>query len=199
MKSTTRIEVLLADVFAGVDVDRDERFGLVDDDRPARWKRHPALQGVLDLRLDAEGLEERLGAAGELEPVDERRGNGGKEIRQPRVGLLIVDPDRFEVAGDEVPNRAQSEVELAVERRGGRRAVRLAEDPVGELGQVAAVGRELHTRAALRRGSRDEPAVCRQHLQDPSQPFALLFVGDPPRDPDLADAGQIDESASGQR
>src|SRR6266404_6349888 len=53
-------ERVAANELAGVDVDRDERFGLVDDDRYPGSERDPVLQGVLELRLDAEPLEERL-------------------------------------------------------------------------------------------------------------------------------------------
>ena len=49
----------LADVAAGVDVDGDERLGLVDDDRAARLQPDLALERLVDLRLDAVLLEDR--------------------------------------------------------------------------------------------------------------------------------------------
>src|SRR5688572_3252913 len=52
----------LADVTAGVHVDRRERFGLIDDQRPAARQRHLAAQGAPDLVLDAVGVEDRLAA-----------------------------------------------------------------------------------------------------------------------------------------
>ena len=50
---------LLADVAAGVDVDRDQRLGLVDDQIAARLQPHLAAQRLVDLRLDAVLLEDR--------------------------------------------------------------------------------------------------------------------------------------------
>src|SRR5687768_2046487 len=49
---------LLADIAAGVDVDGDERLGLVDDDRAAGLQPHLAAQCLVDLRLDAVLLED---------------------------------------------------------------------------------------------------------------------------------------------
>ena len=46
-------------VGAGVDVDGDERLGLVDDDLAAARERDLALAGLLDLALDVEALEDR--------------------------------------------------------------------------------------------------------------------------------------------
>ena len=57
--STVSSRLLLADEAAGVDVDRDQRLGLVDDEVAARLEPDLALERVLDLRLDAESLEER--------------------------------------------------------------------------------------------------------------------------------------------
>ena len=43
----------------GVDVDRDQRLGLVDDDVAAGLQRHLRLQHAVELRLDAEAREDR--------------------------------------------------------------------------------------------------------------------------------------------
>ena len=45
--------VRFADELAGVDVDRDQRLGLVDDDIAARLQPDPRLDGLVDLGLDA--------------------------------------------------------------------------------------------------------------------------------------------------
>jgi hypothetical protein len=46
-------------VGAGVDVDGDEGLGLVDDDFAAGGQGDLALEGLLDLALDVEALEDR--------------------------------------------------------------------------------------------------------------------------------------------
>ena len=58
--------VLLADVAAGVDVDRGERLGLVEDQIAAGLEPHAPLEGARDLGLDAVLVEERRDALVEV-------------------------------------------------------------------------------------------------------------------------------------
>ena len=51
----------LARRLAGVDVDGDERFGLVDDEVAARAQRHVRAEHGVELPLDLEAREQRLG------------------------------------------------------------------------------------------------------------------------------------------
>ena len=50
----------LADVLAGVDVDGDQRLGLVDDDVAAGLQPDLRAQGLFELLRDAELIEDRL-------------------------------------------------------------------------------------------------------------------------------------------
>src|SRR5262249_8570481 len=59
--------VLLADVAAGVDVDRGERLGLVEDEVATRLEPDPALEGARELRLDAVLVEDRREALVEMD------------------------------------------------------------------------------------------------------------------------------------
>ena len=62
------LDRMLAGGAAGVDVDRDQRLGLVDDDVAAGLQRHLRLQHAVELRLDAVAREERDGVADTAEP-----------------------------------------------------------------------------------------------------------------------------------
>ena len=68
------LEVRLADVLAGVDVDHGERLGALDDERAARRQPHLAVERLEQLLVDVEALEDRqalvLGVV-ELDPVGE--------------------------------------------------------------------------------------------------------------------------------
>src|SRR6266702_1594420 len=63
----------LADELASVDVDGDERLGLIDDDGAARLEPYLGAQRLVDLFGDAELLEERRVFEVELYTADERR------------------------------------------------------------------------------------------------------------------------------
>ena len=56
------LEIAMPDVRARVDVDRRERFGLVDDQVATRFQRHFAIEGTLDLLFDAVQVEDRAAA-----------------------------------------------------------------------------------------------------------------------------------------
>ena len=72
------LEVALADVLAGVDVDRDQRLGVVDDDVAAGLEPHPAPERLVDVLLDAGRLEDRRGSSYSL--------TRGGELRHQRLG-----------------------------------------------------------------------------------------------------------------
>ena len=56
-------DVVLARRAAGVDVDRDQRFGLVDDDVAAGAQLHGRREHRVELALDAHAREQRLAVA----------------------------------------------------------------------------------------------------------------------------------------
>ena len=60
------LEVFLVPVLARVDVDRDERLGLVDDDRAAALQVDLPLEDALDLVLDLARVEQRPAVGVEL-------------------------------------------------------------------------------------------------------------------------------------
>ena len=109
----------LADELAGVDVDRDEGFGLVDDDGAAGLEPDLGAEGLVDLFGDAELLEERRLLGVELDAADERRLEALQEAQDALVVGLGVDPDGGEVVGDLIAEDALDEVEVVVDE-GGR-------------------------------------------------------------------------------
>ena len=111
----------LADELAGVDVDGDKGFGLVDDDGAAGLEPHLGAQSLVDLFGDAELLEERGLFGVELDAADERRLEALQESQDALVVGLGVDPDGGEVVGDLVAEDALDEVEVVVDERRGFR------------------------------------------------------------------------------
>src|SRR5436309_10666539 len=67
------LEVAFADVLARVHVDRDQRFGVVDDDVPAGLEPDAAPERPLDVLLDPERLENRGGLLPEPHAIPQRR------------------------------------------------------------------------------------------------------------------------------
>ncbi len=108
----------LADELAGVDVDGDQGFGLVDDDGAAGFEPDLGAQRLVDLFGDAELLEQRRLFDVELDAADERGLEALEEAQDALVLGLGVDPDGGEVVGDLVAQDALDEVEVVVDERG---------------------------------------------------------------------------------
>ncbi len=109
----------LADELAGVDVDGDEGFGLVDDDGTAGLEPHLGAKGLVNLFGDAELLEEWRLFGVELDAANERGLEALEEAENALVVSLGVDPDGGEVVGDLVAEDALDEIEVVVDERGG--------------------------------------------------------------------------------
>src|SRR2546427_546723 len=82
--------VRLPDVFPRIDVNRHQRFRLVDDDVAARLQPDFRLQRFLDLRLDAKLIEQRRVAGVELDVPGQRRLAAVDEIKRALVFRLVV-------------------------------------------------------------------------------------------------------------
>ena len=77
----------LADVFAGVDVDRDQRFGLVDDNVAATLQPDFRLQRLVDFLAQAELLVQRRFLGVELDPLDQR---GLEAVGKAQDALVLL-------------------------------------------------------------------------------------------------------------
>ena len=105
----------LADELAGVDVDGDQRLGLVDDDRAAGLEPDLGAEGLVDLFGDAELLEERGLLGLELDAANQRRLEALQEAQDALVLGLGVDPDGGEVVGDLIAENALDQVEVVID------------------------------------------------------------------------------------
>ncbi len=106
--------VLAALVAAGVDVDGDERLGLVDDDVAAALEVDLAGEGGFELAGDVEAVEDGLGFVVELGPWP--RSAGRFDRSSPgcaRMLGMVVDDDALDVLGEEIADGALDEVGLA--------------------------------------------------------------------------------------
>ena len=106
-----------ADEFAGVDVDGDERFGVVDDDVAAGFQPHLRAQALVDFLLDAEFFEDRRFLGVELHAVHERGLEAAHEVDDLRELLFRVDPDGAEIRSHVIAEDALDEIQVAMQER----------------------------------------------------------------------------------
>ncbi len=184
-----------------VDVDRDQRFGVVDHDRAARGQRHlPRVRG-LDLVLDLEAREERDVVLVELDAVHVGRHHVAHELLRLLVDRFRVDQELADVRVEVVADRADDEARLLVDQVGAGLHLRGVLDRVPELHEVIHVPLQLFGGAADARGAGDDAHALR-HVEavDGVAQLVALLAFDAARD---AAAARIvrhqDEIASRER
>src|SRR5262249_19600675 len=194
------LEIALADVLAGVDVDGDERLRLVDDEVATGPEPDLPAEGLLELLLDAARLEHGLPPLVVVHPVSQGGNEGLRVLEAALVLLLGVDEDLLHVGCEVVADHPEDEVAFLVEGRAGGRLREPPLDLVPEPHQEVHVGRELLLALPLPDRANDEPAAARwpQLLQEPPQPVALGEILDAARPPDVVDLRHVDEITPGQ-
>ena len=189
----------LALVAAGVDVDGDERLGLVDDEVGAGLHVDAAAERVAELLLDAVAVHDRGVALVELDDVAGLARDFGGLGAEALVDLGVVDDDAVDVLAHPVADDAHDEVGLLVDAAGGGLlGLGLLEVVVGGA-EDAEVAHEGALRGAGAGGADDDAAVGREReaVDDALEALALVGVADLARDAAEGASGHEDEVAAG--
>src|SRR5271165_406353 len=191
----------LAHVLAGVDVDRHQRFGLVDHDVSAALQPHLGLERVVDLVLDAEVLIQRSGFRVELDTADQRRLEALREAHDALVLLFGVHPDLREVGVHLVAQYALHQIEVVVNQRRRLAVLGPVLDFRPEVLKEPNVGAKFVFLNVGRGRADDEPSqpVLALAGDDPLQPLALLFRVDLARHAHMVDGRHVHQEPSGKR
>ncbi|MPM31301.1 hypothetical protein SDC9_77856 [bioreactor metagenome] len=200
-----RLEVAaVAGELAGVDVDDGHRLGAVDDQRAAGGQVHLALQRLGDLLVEAVVREDvTAGPAVPVhDPLTQVRRDVLEVVRQGLVRVVVltvaVDDELGEVLGEQVADRPDGQIRLAVEelRRGGVLGPLLDGVPLGL--EPADVVDELLLGGTLGRGADDDAGTLLDQVgEDVLQPLAL-DVGQLARDAGQMAAGGVHHVAAGE-
>src|SRR5215467_1815708 len=105
----------LADKLAGVDVDGDERFGVVDDDVAAGFEPDLGAESLVEFVLDAELFEDGLLLGVQLDAVDEAGLEAADEFDDLAELFLGVDPNGGEIVADIIAQNAFHEIQIAMQ------------------------------------------------------------------------------------
>src|SRR5262249_27911722 len=194
------VEAAPADKAAGIDVDRGERFGLVDDEIAARLEIDAPREGFFDLVFHAVKVEQRPLPLVVLDLLRHVLGELVCELEHALIGLARVDQDARGFLVDEIPQHALGQVEILIEQsqRPGGHGLLLYAAP--QLAQVLDVGTQLVVGCRLGHGADDEPALFlrrQQVLQLVPQVRPFLLVLDALRDPDVGFLGQVYQEPAG--
>ena len=196
------LDVAAARGARGVDVDGDQRLGVVDDDGAARGQLHLVRVGRLDLALDLVAREERDVVGVHLQATTALRGHEALHVLGgDLVGARLVDQHLTDVVGEVVAQRAGHRVALAVdEERGGALEHRLHDLIPLDL-EVVEVPLELLGGSAHAGGAHDGTHAGRHHegVHDAAHLVAVLALD---ATADAAGAGVVrhqHQEAAGER
>ena len=195
------VEVARADEAAGVDVDRGQRLGLVDDQVAARLQVDAARQRARDLFLDVEEVEDRPLAVVVLE-LAHRAGHVGRRrtSRSASNCSLRVDADRLRGVVGQVAQHALGQVQVLVQQRAGAAAGGRARgsSPRPCAGRrCRRPARSSLASSALVRRMKPPPPSPDQRLHARAQLLAQLGRADLLRDADVVVLRQEHQHAAG--
>ena len=183
-----------------VDVDGDQRLGVVDDDGAAGGELDLALVGGLNLGFDLEAREERHLVGVELDLLLVGGHHLADEAQRLLMDLGAVDQHLADVLAQVVAHGADDDVGLAVDQEGGGALAGLTGDRLPHLHQVVEVPLQLLGAAADARGAHDQAhAVRHAELVHGLLELAALLTLDAPRDAaGLGVVGHQHQEAAGQ-
>ncbi len=124
------IEGCLFDIAAaggagGVDIDRGQRFGAIDNDRPAGRQAHFALEGGLNLRFDLIMAEQRDFTGVQFDFAAEiRTTQRGDMLARQLKHFRVIDQDFADVLAQVVTEGADNDVAFLVDQERRRTAFR---------------------------------------------------------------------------
>ena len=196
------LDIVLARRLAGVDVDGDQRLGLVDDDVAARLQRHLRREHRIELALDHEAREDRRRVLVGLDVLGMARHEHAHEVLGLAIAFVAGHQDLVDVLVVEVADRALDQRSLLIDEVGRRRLQRQVAHILPQPHQVLEIALDLGLGAAGAGGAQDHAHALR-HFQlggDLLQPLAVGRGGDLARD--AAAAGGVRHQhrvAAGQR
>src|SRR5215203_4086776 len=111
------LDIVLARRAAGVDVDRDQRLGRVDDEIAAGLELDDRLVHRAELVLDAVALEQGRGLRVDAYPPDVARHQELHEAPRRLIAFLAFDDHLVDLAVIEVADGAFDEIAVAINQR----------------------------------------------------------------------------------
>ncbi len=163
---------------AGVDVDRHQRFGVVDDDGAAGRQVDLAGEGGLDLVFDLEAREQRHVVAVTLDAIDVARHDSAHEGASLLVYFVGVDQDFADVRLEVVADGANDQAAFQVDQEGAGLLLGGAFDGGPQLQQVVQVPLQFFSLTADGGRAGDQAHAVRyfQLIHDFAQFGALVTV-----------------------
>src|ERR1017187_6266823 len=173
-----RLLILAALVAAGVDVNRHERLGFINDDVAAALQMHLAGEGVLQLLADAKAVEDRLRLAVKHDLLGGARGNLRDHLAHPFARLGRVHDDALDILGEKIAHGAFDQIGFLKNTGGHRLLLDFLGNFVPFFEQQREIAHEITKLLAFAGGAHDHTHAVGnvQFAQDVLEALALLGI-----------------------
>jgi len=167
----------------GVDVDRDQRFGMVDDDHATAGQPDLALEGRFDLALDLIAAEQRHLVIVEFELLQVVGHHLLDELTSALVDIAVINEDFADIRAQVVAQGPDDDIALLVDQEGRRPGLRRLLHGAPEIAQVVQIPLQLLGIAPDAGGAHDQAHALR-HIEFLERVADLVALGplDAPRD-----------------
>ena len=194
------LDIALVRAAAGIDVDRDHGLGGVEHDITAGLEVGLLLVDDADLLFQAEAVEQRRLVLVVLDHLQVAGRHGPAVGPHLPEGFEIVHKDFLDVRGEVIPQRADAEIGLLVDQRGGRQFCGGLQDLFPQAGEVLVVPGQFLLGPAHARGADDvaEAFVDLDLADEFLELPAVFLVFDLARNAPPGFVGQQDEIPSRQ-
>ena len=174
------LDIVLARRLAGVDVDRDQGFRLIDDDVATRAQRDDRAEHGVELTLDLIFCEQRFGFRIGHDIAGVARHQHLHEVVGVAIGVLAGDHDLVDLLGVEVADRAFDQIAFLVDERRRRRTQCQIAHALPNAQQILEIALDLGL-GARRAGRAHDQSHALRHFQvghDLAQALAIGRVRD---------------------
>ena len=171
------LDAALAGGAAGIDVDGDERLGLVDDDIAAGAQLHDGVEHGIQLGFDLVAGEEGLAFGPELHFPRVARHEHAHEVAGGAETVLAIDQDVVHIAGIDIADGALDEAGFLIDQRRGGGFHGAVADVVPEAEEILAVALDFGFGAVGAGGAHDQAHAVR-HVELGHRLFQAAAVGD---------------------
>ena len=195
-------EIAMADVRAGIDVDRGHRLGLIDDQMAAGLQQHLAIERLLDLLFDPMQVEDRPWLPVQLDLGRALGHEHAGEFDHALVRIGAVDAHASDAFVEQIAQHAHRQRQILVHELPGARFQPLVANRLPEPFEKQHVGAHRFERGPLGSSTHDVAAGIfgrRKQAHGLAQAPPLLLGFDARGDADATPLRHVDEVARRNR
>ena len=149
--------LVAASEVTAIDVDGNQCFRLIDNDRAATLERYDTLVNAIDLLFQLISVEQRLSSVVHFNSVSNSRHHELYKLFCSFVGFGMIDDDRIDIFGKRIANRSNEDIALFVHIARSRCRLDAFDYHLPQSKQIGHIARKLIACSLGASRTNDEP------------------------------------------